>query len=348
MIASFARAGLSVCSAGYGLGTWCRNAAFDAGWRRVERVGVPVVSVGNLTAGGTGKTPLCAWIADWYAARSVPVGLVSRGYRSGSNGVNDESLLLAELCPGTPHRQDPDRVRGAARAIVEDGCRLILLDDGFQHRRLARDVDLVLVDATRPFGHDHLLPRGLLREPVTALRRASLVLLTRANLVDDATRHRLRDELRMQSGDRPVVDVAFQPRELVNRRGDRGSLEQLSGTRVGTCCGIGNPDAFVRGLERLGAVLAFRRDFRDHHDYTDADLESLAAAARRDGASLVITTRKDLVKIDRVELGGVPLWAVDVGTEILDGAEELESVLAAVLSTQDSSATCQADDSTRP
>ncbi|HZW29293.1 MAG TPA: tetraacyldisaccharide 4'-kinase, partial [Isosphaeraceae bacterium] len=180
-----ARTLLSCAAAGYGAAIALRNGSFEHGWLRVHRLGVPVVSVGNLTVGGTGKTPMVEWLARWFRARRRRVVIVSRGYR-GEQGLNDEGLVLEENLPDVPHLQDRDRVRAGRVALQELEADILVLDDGFQHRRLARDLDVVLIDALEPFGLGHLLPRGLLREPVRSLRRADLVVLSRADLVDPA------------------------------------------------------------------------------------------------------------------------------------------------------------------
>ena len=210
--AALLRGGLRAAEVPY---TWAvrrRNRRYDTGAAAVHRVAVPVISVGNLTLGGTGKTPMVEWLARWLGDRQVPVGMVSRGYRGarckvsgvrgGTRGTgreaggtpapqNDEALELAWSLPGVGHVQDPDRVAAARRAIDEFHCRLILLDDGFQHRRIARDLDIVLLDALEPLGFGHVFPRGTLREPLEGLARADVVVLSRADLV--APDRRARD-----------------------------------------------------------------------------------------------------------------------------------------------------------
>ena len=177
------RLGLGLCSAVYGVAIAARTTAYDRGWKWSQRASVPVVSVGNITLGGTGKTPMVEWIARWYRRRGVRVTLISRGYGH-SGGINDEGLVLEENLPDVPHLQDPDRVKLASIATDELEAELIILDDGFQHRRLARDLDLVMLDALDPFGLGKLFPRGLLREPVRSLCRASAVILSRADLLE--------------------------------------------------------------------------------------------------------------------------------------------------------------------
>ncbi len=155
-----------------------RNRRYDRRAAAAHSAGVPVVSVGNLTLGGTGKTPMVRWIAQWFHSRGVRVAVVSRGYGSKAGRANDEALELERLLPDVPRLQNPDRVAAAREAAESLGCRAIVLDDGFQHRRIARDLDIVLLDATEPFGFGHVFPRGTLREPIEGLRRAGVVVLS--------------------------------------------------------------------------------------------------------------------------------------------------------------------------
>ena len=176
------RLGLSAASIPYGAAVQAHNLAYDRGWLRVVRVPAPVVCVGNLTVGGTGKTPFVEHVAGFYRRRDVRVAVLSRGYGA-ETGPNDEALVLEENLPDVPHLQGKDRVALAFSAIEELDSELLVLDDGFQHRHLGRDLDLVLIDATAPWGYGRLLPRGLLREPRRGLRRAHLIALTRCDQV---------------------------------------------------------------------------------------------------------------------------------------------------------------------
>src|SRR4051812_18219253 len=227
-IAMTARGLLGLAAAGYRLGVAERNRAFDRGWKAIHRVPVPVVSVGNLTLGGTGKTPMVEWVARWYRARDVRVAILSRGYGQ-AEGINDEGRVLEENLPDVPHLQDPDRVRSARIAVEELQTELIVLDDGFQHRRLGRDLDLVLLDALEPFGLGRLFPRGLLREPVTSLRRAGVVVLSRADLVDEATRRAIRAEAERRAGPLVWAEARHAPRDLIDANGHASPLDRLPG-----------------------------------------------------------------------------------------------------------------------
>ncbi len=325
------RGGLHLASWGYGAAMGLRNRAYDCGWFRVARVDTPVISLGNITTGGTGKTPLAAWLANWFTQVGRTPGLLSRGYRSLDGATNDEKLVLDRLCPGVPHVQQQDRVSAAKRLVSEHGCDALILDDGFQHRRLHRDLDLVLVDALQPWGYGHLLPRGLLREPLSGLRRADIVLLTRADCVTGEQRQEVCRELQRWRGTDDCVEVAFVPQRLLGVDGSTRSLADLAGCRLFGFCGIGNPRGFRQTLERLGAVSDLST-FPDHHHYSAGDLAALSQAARDAPADFVLTTLKDLVKIRPEAWSGPPLLAVDIGVEFLSGRELLESRLQRLIS----------------
>jgi tetraacyldisaccharide 4'-kinase len=328
--ATLARAALSAAAVGYRAAIAMRNRGYDRGWLDVHRAGVPVVSVGNLTVGGTGKTPMVEWVARWYRQHAKRVVILSRGYRQ-VQGLNDEGRVLEENLPDVPHLQDPDRVRAARIAVEELEAELFVLDDGFQHRRIARELDLVLIDALDPFGLGRLLPRGLLREPVPSLRRADLVVLSRADLVAPSERDGIRAEIERRAGAIRWVESRHAPLDLVDAEGEASSLDSLSGRRVAAFCGIGNPEGFHRTLAPLCGPLSDLRIFTDHHDYTAADVESLAAWAGGLEANLVLTTQKDLVKLRSARLGPVPLRALRIGLEIVAGADVMEDALARLL-----------------
>jgi len=309
-------------------------------------VGAPVVSVGNLVAGGTGKTPMIAWLADRLAERGLRAGIVSRGYgaetQASGHAPNDEARMLADLLPDVPHLQDRDRVRAASQ-LVDRGLDVILVDDGFQHRRLARDVDIVLVDALRPFGLpiptgggapvEAPLPRGLMREPMAALARASAVVLTRADAVEEADLERLQRRIEGAAPGVPVLraqhaPVAFRDARDPDRR--RRPLADLKGLEVDLFSGIGNPGAFEVTVRELGAVIHSHRRFPDHHPFAPGELDGLG----EDRPAL--TTAKDaarLAGLPEVE-GPGSMFVLDVEMEITRGAPVLDALLDALPPTQ--------------
>ncbi|MEQ8787369.1 MAG: tetraacyldisaccharide 4'-kinase [Pirellulaceae bacterium] len=329
--ATLLRAALRIAEPFYTLAVWWRNRRYDRGRAEVHPAGVPVVCVGNLTVGGTGKTPMVEWLARWFRARNVRVAIVSRGYGAERGALNDEALELEQKLPDVPHVQNPDRVEAARVAVEELDCQLILLDDGFQHRRLARDLDLVLLDALDPFGLDHLLPRGLLREPLSGLRRAAVVALSRADQVDAERRDEVRTQVAKIAPNAVWVEVAHKPSELLDSDGRSVSLEVLRDRRAAAFCGIGNPDGFRGTLEALTAELVDFREFADHHPYSARDIVDLEAWAESlPDIDAVLCTHKDLVKIGLPKLGGHPLWALRIGIEATAGKAELEQLLEAI------------------
>jgi len=327
---------LRVASWAYRLAVAIRNAAFQNGWKTVHRAPLPVISIGNLTAGGTGKTPLAAHVARWFRDRDVRVCFLSRGYGAAEGGLNDEALVLEQLCPDVPHLQHPDRVASARIAHDELESQLLILDDGFQHRRLGRDLEIVLIDASNPWGYDFLLPRGMLREPVTGLARAAVAVITRVEQVPPEQVSSIRRRIAKVAPRCDVVEVAFPFTQMVNAAGEVQPLTQWRGQKVAAFCGIGNPEAFRRSLEQAGFANAGFRPFPDHHNYSRADIEELETWAASLDVAAVVVTQKDLVKIGLTRLGGRPLWALQIGTEIRSGEAEfnrhLEQILATIAS----------------
>jgi len=314
-----------------------RNRRYGCGASRVFLVEVPVISVGNLTLGGTGKTPMVEWIARQLIERRKKVGIISRGYGTRS-GPNDEALELAWKLPGVPHVQNADRLVAARQAIDNFGCEVLVLDDAFQHRRIARDLDIVLLDALEPFGFEHVFPRGMLREPVEGLARAQTIVLSRADLISEQERKRLRSRVAMLAPAATWVEAIHAPVELITMVADlthaggtpalRQPLECLRGRRVSAFCAIGNPDGFRHTLTACGYEVVKFREFPDHYQYSQADLDCMAAEAQRMNVEAVVCTQKDLVKIKRDRLADRPLWAVRVGIEFLSGQYVLLSQLS--------------------
>jgi tetraacyldisaccharide 4'-kinase len=328
--AHLARWSLQFAAIPYGAVVALRNGGFDRGWLHIDQAGVPVISIGNLTVGGTGKTPMVEWVARWFRRRGQRVAILSRGYKQ-VQGLNDEGRVLEENLPDVPHLQDRDRVRSARIAVEELEAEVLVLDDGFQHRRLARDLDLVLIDALEPFGLGYLLPRGLLREPLNSLRRADIVVLSRADLVSASQRAAIRAEVARRSGPLNWVEARHAPLEVIDADGSTTPIRRLGESSVAAFCGIGNPEGFRQTILPLCSDLREFRIFPDHHDYTAADIESLQCWARHVEANLVLTTQKDLVKLRVHSLGPAPLRAIRIGLEVVAGEDVMEDALARLL-----------------
>lgn len=329
------RLGLRILETPYAWAMRWRNRRYDARRTPIERVPVPVVSVGNLTLGGTGKTPMVAWIARWLRRRGLRVTVISRGYGAEAGAVNDEALELEHHLPDVPHLQNPDRLEAARVAVEELGCELILLDDAFQHRRIARDLDLVMVDACEPFGFGHVFPRGTLREPLAGLARAHAVVLSRADVVDAATRARIRERIGRYAPEAAWAEVSHAPEKLLSFTGAEAPLSSLAGQPVGAFCGIGNPAGFRHTLEACACRVVAFREFSDHYRYERSDLESLADWAASLDVSAIVCTHKDLVKLGIDRLGPLPLRAVTITLRFLAGQEDIEASLETVLDAPD-------------
>jgi tetraacyldisaccharide 4'-kinase len=300
---------------------------YDIGFLKTRRAACRVISIGNLTVGGTGKTPITIFLAEQHRARGIAVGVVSRGYgradRSAIIPVSDGKRLLAtpEAAGDEPYfiaerlREVPvvvaiDRLAGCRWLIERCGVEVILLDDGFQHLALHRDLNLLLCDARHPFGNGHLLPRGPLREPPSEAKRADVVILTRA-----------ADEVADPLLQKTTLRCAFEPTALVHlATGEICKIEALVGQSVFAFCGIAHPDPFFDLLERVGAVVEKRHVFPDHHPYGADDLIHLQ---KESGRWRTITTEKDAVKIKRMCPEAWDIWAVRIEAKLSDGWERL-------------------------
>ncbi|MBI4161537.1 MAG: tetraacyldisaccharide 4'-kinase [Acidobacteria bacterium] len=325
----------------YGAVVAARNRRHDRNPERAGRAEVPVVSLGNLTVGGTGKTPLTVFLARRLREEGWRPAVVSRGYRRGSRSLEetvgspgggpgadavrrlgDEPAWMAARLPGIPVIVCSDRLRAVRHARARYGASLALLDDGFQHRRLHRDVDLLLVDSLNPFGNGRLLPAGPLREPPEAIRRASAVLLTRWDLC--AHPENLEAELRRwMSPGVPLFRFRQRCAGLVPAADPkRGGVEALAGIPALAFAGIGHPAAFAAELRRSGLPLVAAVWFRDHHPYTLADRERILQVAVRRGAEVLLTTEKDRVRFP-VEGCPLPVFALEVVQEPMEEGQLL-------------------------
>jgi len=308
-----------------------------------RRLPCRVLSVGNLTAGGTGKTPMVVYLCRRLTAMGLRVAVLTRGYKgaregetlvvSDGNGMvidpceyGDEPALLSYLLPDVPVVMGADRYNAGLLAIERFSPDAVVLDDGFQHMALERDLDILLADALHPFGNGSVIPAGYLREPSCAAARADIVVLTRSDRVSQAELDVSMDAVRKAAAGRPVITAVHAPATLRNVwGGGEANTEDLGGRSVFGFSGIADPASFALILKSLGAKIAGLRNFPDHHGYTSGDVVSLAAMASGAGAELLVTTEKDAVKLknlpkpdmDALEVG-VEL-RVNRGEELLDG-----------------------------
>ena len=257
--------------------------------------------------------------------------LISRGYGAEKGSLNDEALELQQRLPDVRHLQNPNRVEAARIAVQELDCQVILLDDAFQHRRIDRDLDIVLIDALQPFGYGHVLPRGMLREPVRGLSRADMVALSRADCIDDQRSEWIREQVFRHAPQAVWMELAHRPTQLRSADDQTARLDALAGRPVAAFCGIGNPDGFRHTLDQCGYQVAGFREFPDHHPYTREDVDRLTQWVQSLSVTeAVVCTHKDFVKIGVTQLGNRPLWAVEISVDIGQGQRELERRLRSV------------------
>lgn len=324
---------LRLAAFGYGGILSVRNWLYLHGWFDRRRLPTIVVGVGNLTLGGTGKTVLVAHLARWLRDRGYRVGIVSRGYRRRGGGVRivsegrgplvtmdeagDEPYLLAKLLPGVPVVVGADRYEAGRLAIERFQCQYLLLDDAFQNFSLAKDVEIVLMNARDPWGTGALFPAGVLREPLSALRRADWIILTRA---DAGEANGLTDVIRRYNPHAPILRASYAPSELlVWGESEALPVERIVGRRCLAFAAIADPASFEAVAHSSGAILLAFRSFPDHHSYTAEDLDTLEARARILGAEALLTTEKDAVRLPPGHRLSLPLWMLRIRLEILEG-----------------------------
>lgn len=332
--------------------TKARLAAYRRGWFSVSKLAAPVISVGNLTTGGTGKTPLVEWVCRTVVGEVGAGGtrkkicVLTRGYgRENPNtqvvvsdgtqllaaerAAGDEPFLLAQNLLGVAAViANPDRVAAGQWAIENLQTEVFVLDDGFQHFRLARDLDIVTIDATNPWGGGTLLPYGRLRETRAGLSRADCVVITRTDQADDL--ESTRAEIKRLVGPKPVF-LSRMLTSSVRRLGDNADLKplgSLGSKAVAAFCGVGNPESFFRQLRHEGCAPVLTRAFADHHQYNQAEVDALVEAATARGAEALVTTAKDAIKLADLELK-LPCYVLEIQISIDDEARLKEIIHAA-------------------
>ena len=298
--------------------TGVRNALYDRRLLPVHDEGIPVVSIGNLSVGGTGKTPVAAWFASAFLNRGAHPAIVMRGYG------DDEPLVHAALNPSVPVIANADRA-AAVREAARQGCDVAILDDGFQHRRLARNEDIVLVSADRWRDHIRLLPAGPWRESPSALRRASLVIVTRKAATRDSAHALMRALAGLtRTGGGAVASLSVEGLRNV-QTGEAQPLSAVHGSRVFVVAGIADPGSLAAQLRQAGAQVEMR-SFPDHHAFDSSDIAGLAHDAR--AFDNVLCTLKDAVKLgQRWPREGPPLWYVSLRCEIEVGEADVSALL---------------------
>lgn len=293
---------LELAAGGYSIAIRLRNFLYSSGWLKVHRADAAVISIGNITTGGTGKTPLVVWLCKQIISDSQ-CAILTRGYKAAKDSrhktqdYRDEVAILAESCPGAKVIVNPDRVAGAAEAVSKFGANTLIMDDGFQHRRLGRDLDIIAIDATQPFGYGKILPAGLLREPVTSLKRADAVVITRCDQIDETELSRIEKKLEAINPNAIISRSIHAPAYVKSTDNKETSLEHLKDKKIFAFCGIGNPDAFLNTIKTIGSELVGSKIYNDHHHYTDGCLADIYKQAEYLEADLILTTQKDWTKI---------------------------------------------------
>lgn len=287
---------LRLLSGPYAAAVWARNTLYDRGLLRSITAAAPVISVGNITTGGTGKTPLVIWLCRYLEDKGLRPAILTRGYKTEQGQLSDEPAMLAKACPHTTVVVNPDRAAGAEKAVRQSAAEVLVLDDGFQHRRLERNLNILTLDATCPFGYGHLLPAGLLRESLSGLRRADVLVITRYDQVEPAAMQSLEDQLAALAPGVPVVKATHRHTCAVTFGAKRLPIASLAKKRAYVFCGIGNPDAFFDHVKQSGIVVVGMRVFNDHHPYSPDDIRTILKEARLCGAEWVLCTQKDWVK----------------------------------------------------
>jgi tetraacyldisaccharide 4'-kinase len=341
----------------------CRLFLYRERFIHDHHLGVPVISVGNITVGGTGKTPVVELLARALHARGRRVAILSRGYKSkrprrapllrrliakagmarkprnppprvvsdgqrvllDSHHAGDEPFMLAQNCPGVPVVVDRDRVKAGRHAIKEFGADVLILDDGLQYLRLKHRHDIVLVDSTSPFGNGHMLPRGTLREPPRSLRRASYIFLTKAGQGDNSA---VIEAIRRHNPVADIIECNHRPVHFQNiHTGERLPLDSFTDKFVGALSGIAVPQSFEEGLRRLGAKVGWTARFADHHRFEQREITQFVERCAKACADAILTTEKDFVRFPKMATTELPMYFLRVEIEILRGREIFERLV---------------------
>jgi tetraacyldisaccharide 4'-kinase len=323
-----------------------RNFFYKKQWLTSKQMSAKVISVGNITVGGTGKTPLVESLASFLHEKGFSVAVLSRGYRrkknkneitviSDSNGLRenaihagDEPALLAEHLPEVRIIVSRDRVKAGMMAIEELGCDRLILDDGFQHRKMKRDVDIVVIDATNPWGNGGVLPAGPLREPIQNLKRADAVVLSRTDETDNLENLLIQIDTLCKA---PIWFAKHKPEHWINfNQGTIRPICFLEKKCVAAFCGIGNPDSFKRTLMSMDVEIIDFFQYRDHHWYAVHELQKMSDLAQSKGAVALVTTEKDRTRIPESFANNIPVYILKIKMEIQGKGKALHTLLQPV------------------
>jgi tetraacyldisaccharide 4'-kinase len=334
LICSVLKGALFLFSCIYEQGIKLRKLLYQKGYKKQYRPQAFTISIGNITAGGTGKTPFTIFLAQ-KLMEQYKLAVLTRGYKSKTESatapiviqekaiyddVGDEACVLARKLPQIPIYVGKDRT-ASAKLAVENGAEILLLDDGMQHLKLYRDLEIVIIDAQNPFGYGYLLPRGLLREPISALARADLVVINRASLIDKSSdlEALVRDKTLA-----PIMKTDMIFAGTYDMQGEK--VELVKGTKVALFCAIGNPRSFYELVKRLGLEIVHYKYLVDHAEFDEMALEAFAETSHALGASYLICTEKDIVKLSPHQECTLPILSLRVQLQVLDGQKFLDGI----------------------
>jgi len=326
----------------YGLGHRLRLALYNRGILKTKNLSIPVISIGNLTAGGTGKTPTIIMIAELLKGMGKKVAVLSRGYKGKAEGeINvvsdgdkillnplesgDEPYMMAARLKGIPVITGSDRYKTGKYAIEKFGTKIILLDDGYQHVQLDRNFNILLLDSNSPFGNGYLLPRGTLREPVSYINRADMVIFTKSEILNP------KSEI-LNLKNIPICKCHYVSEGFVDINCNKDiSLDGVKGKKGFAFCGIASPKSFNNSLTEAGINIGGFVSFEDHYQFSRDDIDSLISKAKETGSEILITTEKDAVRLKGFEPISFPIWILKIRMEISEGKEILLSKIREVL-----------------
>lgn len=345
----------------YGAGVSTRHFLFDKGIFRHHTLGCQVISIGNLTVGGTGKTPVVEVFARTLQREGRRVAILSRGYKKVEHGFwkrlldgvtgrekrrpprvvsngqellldsdmsGDEPYMLASNLPNVVVLVDKDRVKSGRYAVDKYHCDTLLLDDGFQYRSLKHRVEVVLVDCSDPFSNGYVLPRGLLREHISNIRRADFIFITKSRQPES---EQLKAQLRALNPKAEISECTHRAQYLQNiYTGERKALGFLDGRPVATISGIASPEGFEHGIRKMGATIVYLKRFADHHRYRQQEIIDLINKSKHNQASAIITTEKDAVRFPKIERQDVPVYFLRVEIDLLSGVEDFNACISRI------------------
>jgi len=318
---------LSLLSFLYAFGERIVGWMYDSGMLRMYKAPVPVISIGNITLGGTGKTPFTIFVADYFTDNGKKPAVLIRGYG------DDEHRMLKDALPDIPVLVGRDRVKNAFKEVVRE-TDVLVLDDGYQHRRLERDLNILLLDCPNPFGNGHLCPRGILREPVSSIRRADMIVLTKADRMEESDRENIVQKINGLAPGVPVIISRHEPVCMRDVTGAVYSTDELSGKKICLVSGIADPEYFAHTVRACGGIIVEEITFGDHYGYAQQDVDRIFAKCFSSRVDMLLVTEKDHVKMKKLDLTRIEekLYVLCVRIDIIDQKERFIAGLNSVIS----------------